>query len=94
MNCTPLSEKTTAGMPYLATQPAMKASAQSAAAVALRGKASTHLVDLSITVRRCEKPSGEQGRGPTMSKCTWEKRALGIWMGWTAAAGCLVTLAP
>jgi hypothetical protein len=28
-----------------------------------------------------------------MSTCTCEKRRAGVGMGWTAAAGCLVTLA-
>jgi hypothetical protein len=70
VNCTPLSEVTTAGTPYLATHPAMNASAQSAAAVALSGKASAQRVDLSITVSRCVNPSLVHGRGPTRSRCT------------------------
>jgi hypothetical protein len=76
-NCTPLSEVSAAGTLYLATQPAMNTSAQSAAAVALNGRASAHLVDWPTTMRRCVKPSFVAGRGPTRSRCTWEKLGSG-----------------
>jgi hypothetical protein len=50
-NCTPLSEVRQLGTPKRDTQPAMKASAQSAAATAFSGKASAQRVDLSIAVK-------------------------------------------
>jgi hypothetical protein len=53
VNWTPLSDMTTAGTPYLATQAAMNASVQSAAAVSFKGIASGLLVDLSTAVSRC-----------------------------------------
>jgi hypothetical protein len=64
----PLSEVTTAGTPYLATHPAMNASAQSAEAVAFSGKASAHWVDLSTAVSRCVNPSLVHGRVPTSAR--------------------------
>ncbi len=50
VNCVPLSDVITAGMPNLATQAVMRVSAQVAAAMSRTGAASSHLVDLSIMV--------------------------------------------
>jgi hypothetical protein len=49
VNCVPLSDVITAGTPNLATQAAMRVSAQ-VAAISRTGVASSHLVDLSIMV--------------------------------------------
>jgi hypothetical protein len=50
-NCGPLSEVMCDGTPNLATQPDIKAAAQSSAAVAASGTASHHLVERSIMVK-------------------------------------------
>jgi hypothetical protein len=52
VNWGPLSIVTTAGTPNRATQVERKAVVQVAASVLFRGTASSHLVDLSIMVRR------------------------------------------
>jgi hypothetical protein len=71
----------------------MNASAHAAAVVAVSGNASAHLVDRSTAVKRCEKPSGEVGRGPTMSMWMWENLFVGTAMGCMAAVGYFVILA-
>ncbi len=52
VNWVPRSEVMTAGTPKRLTQPATKASAIVAASMFLTGIASTHLVDLSMMVKR------------------------------------------
>jgi hypothetical protein len=93
VNCTPLSDVTWLGTPNRSIHPATNASAHAAAVVAASGNASAHLVDRSTAVKRCVKPSGDVGRGPTMLMWMWENRLVGTAMGCTAAAGCFVILA-
>ncbi len=83
-NCVPLSEVSYAGTPYLEIQPAMRASAQLAAAMSAMGRASSQRDDLSTTVNRYLLPQVAAGRGPTMSTWMWEKRLAGMAMGCTA----------
>ncbi len=82
VNCTPLSEVTTAGTPNLLTQPLRKASTQLGVVVLANGIASGHLVLRSTMVKRCVWPWLEAGRGPTMLMCTCENLFSGISMGW------------
>ncbi len=89
VNWVPLSVVTVAGMPKHATQPARKASLHMAASMFLSGRASTHLVDVSIQVRKYTCPSGEAGRGPTKSACTWLNLLSGTGMACRGTAGCL-----
>jgi hypothetical protein len=90
----PLSEVSCAGTPYLEIQPAMRASAQLAAAISAMGRASSQRDDLSTTVNRYLLPQVAAGRGPpTMSTWMWVNRLAGMAMGWTAAVCCLEALA-
>jgi hypothetical protein len=73
-------------MPYLEIYMDMSASAHEVASMLGRGTASNHLVVLSIMVSRFVEPSAVTGRGPS------ENRLAGIWMGWTEAEGCEVTM--
>ncbi len=93
VNCVPLSEVSCADTPNLDIQPAMRASAQLAAAMSRMGRASSQCVDLSTTVNRYLLPQMAAGRGPTMSTWMWVKRLAGMAMGFTAAVCCLETLA-
>jgi hypothetical protein len=52
VNWVPLSVVMVAGTPYLDIQAAIRASAHVLASMLLRGTASSHLVDLSMMVRR------------------------------------------
>jgi hypothetical protein len=52
VNCAPLSEVMTSGMPNRTIREVMKASAQSTADMLRIGMASSHLVDLSMRVKR------------------------------------------
>ena len=69
VNCRPLSVVMFEGTPYLETHVEMSASTHVAASMLRRGKASSHLVDLSMMVSRYVDPSAATGRGPTRS--TW-----------------------
>jgi hypothetical protein len=93
VNCVPRSEVSCAGTPYLEIQPAMRVSAQVAAAMSRMGRASSQREDLSTTVNRYLLLQVAAGRGPTMSTWMWVKRLAGMAMGCTAAACCLETLA-
>ena len=93
VNWLPLSDVMMAGMPNLAIQLLMRASTQVSVSMVAKGIASNHLLDRSMMVNRYRKPSLETVRGPTKSTWMWEKRCVGTGMGWTAAGGCLVTLA-
>ena len=66
VNCVPLSEVKTAGTPKLDIQLWSRAFTQSVVLVAERGMASDHLVDQSMTVRRCVYPFDDRSR-PTRS---------------------------
>jgi hypothetical protein len=63
----PRSEVSCAGTPYLEIQPALRMSAQVAAAMSRMGSASSQGEDLSTTVNRYLLPQVARGRGPTMS---------------------------
>jgi hypothetical protein len=52
VNCVPRSEVSRAGTPYLEIQPALRVSAQVAAAMSRMGSASSQREDLSTTVNR------------------------------------------
>jgi hypothetical protein len=56
------------------------------------GTASTHLVDLSITVNKYLLPLAETGNGPTRSTCKCANRRGSRSIGSTAARTCVVTL--
>jgi hypothetical protein len=79
MNWVPLSVVTVAGMPKHATQPARKESSHMAASMFLH-----KWQDLQPSGGRVKKgskytcPSGEAGRGPTKSACTWLNLFLGM----------------
>jgi hypothetical protein len=92
-NCTPLSDTKHTGMPKRATQPPMKASAQSAAVMPHSGNASSQRVALSTAVSMYAKPPAVVGSGPTRSTCTCENlhAVLGKFTVW--AFCCTVTLA-
>jgi hypothetical protein len=64
VNYVPLSEVSCAGTPYLEIQPAMRLSAQVAAAMSRMGSASSQREDLSTTVNRYQLPQVAAGRGP------------------------------
>ncbi len=64
----------------------MSASAREVASMLGRGTASNHLVVLSMMVSRYVEPSAVTGRGPS------ENHPAGIWIGWTEAEGCEVTM--
>ena len=82
-----------AGEPKRAIHWLTKASTHRSASTASSGTASNHLLVLSMMVNRYLNPSREVGRGPTRSTWMWEKRCLGISIGWMAVAGCVVTFA-
>ncbi len=71
VNCTPLSEVTTAGTPNLLTQPLRKAFTQSAVVVPASGMASGHLVLLSTTVNKWVWPGGWE-RPHEVNVYVWE----------------------
>jgi hypothetical protein len=93
VKCVPLSEVSCAGTPYLEIQPAMRVSAQLAAAMSRMGRASSQREDLSTTVNRYLLPHAAAGRGPTMSTWMWVKCLAGMAMGCTTAMCCLEALA-
>jgi hypothetical protein len=93
VNCTPLSDVKWVGTPNRAIHLAINVSAHTATVVAASGNASAHLVNRSTAVKRCVKPSGDVGRGPTMSMWMWENLYVGTAMGCMAAGGCFVILA-
>jgi hypothetical protein len=90
VNWTPLSNVNRVGTP-VARHPAVHVCSCTVGGsdVFLQGQGSG--VDLSIAVRRYEKPSVEQGNGPTMSTWRCEKRCVGTVIGCTAAVGCAMT---
>ena len=69
VNCAPLSDVISDGTPNLATQCSANALPIDAVSVWASGIASGHLVNLSITVKRCVYPF-DAGKGPTRSTCT------------------------
>ena len=66
-NCAPQSDVIVSGTPKRAIQPATIASAHDLAEVDDTRMTSTHLVERSIIVNRCVRPSLEVGKGPTRS---------------------------
>ena len=91
VNCIPLSEVKTAGTPKCVIQWWSRAFTESLVFLAERGMASAHLVDRSMTGKRCVYPFDE-GSEPTRSIWLWENRSLGIGIGWISALVCLWTL--
>ncbi len=68
-------------------------SEQVAAEMSLICRASSHLVALSMMVRRYVALHAATGRGTTISTCTWLNRLCGMMMGSTVEVCCLETLA-
>ena len=71
----------------------MKVSAMYSVLVLSSGKASSQCEEQSSTSRRWLKPSFDLGRGPTRSRCMWEKLLAGMGICWTTVWGWRVTLA-
>jgi hypothetical protein len=93
VNCAPLSEVICCGVPKRATHPSTRAAAQLSAVVERRGMASAQRVEGSTTVRRCQRPPEDWGRGPTRSMWRWLKRCKGLGMACGGDEGCTETLA-
>ena len=64
---------------------------QVAAEMSLIGRASSHLVVLSMMVGRYVALHAATGRGPTISTCTWLNRLCGMIMGSIIEVCCLET---
>ena len=82
VNWEPLSDVRTAGTPNLEIQVEIKAPAQDSAEMEDKGTPSSHLLVLSIMVKRNVKPCLD-GRGPTRSTWTWENLRVGTGIGET-----------
>ena len=82
VNCVPLSEVTTFGLPNLATQPLRKPCSIVSAVVSVIATASGHHVVLSIMVRTY-RFTWSLGNGPTMSMWTCSNLLTGVSIGST-----------
>ncbi len=91
VNWRPLSVVMWLGMPYQEIQEATRASAHNLASIVFNGAASNQRVVRSIIVYKYVLPSAATGRGPTKSMCMCKNHCCGTAIGYTAAAGCVVT---